>query len=275
MIARTTVALTLILSALTATAAEKPLWEVGAGGTALSFPAYRGSDETRQFLMPIPYFVYRGEFLKADRQGMRASFLDTERLALNLGLALSPPASSKDIAVRTGMPDLKASFEVGPQFEYTLWHTPTNARSLKLIVPVRAAYTVERKVRHIGWVWHPKLNLDLTDLPALPGWNLGLQAGVLYGDQRQHAHTYTVAPEFATAARPAYSARGGYAGTQFLVGVSKRFANTWLGAFVRYDNLSGAVFADSPLVRSKNYVAAGIALSWVLGESTTRVTVND
>ncbi len=275
MITRTVFCLTLILSALTATATEKPLWEVGAGGTALSFPAYRGSDETRQFLMPIPYLVYRGEFFKADRQGMRASFLDTERLDLNLGLALSPPASSKDIAVRTGMPDLKASFEVGPQFEYTLWHTPANARSLKLLLPVRAAYTVERPVRHIGWVWHPKLNLDLTDLPALPGWNLGLQAGVLYGDRRQHAYTYSVAPDFATAARPAYSARGGYAGTQFLMAVSKRFANTWLGAFVRYDNLSGAVFEDSPLVRRKNYVAAGIALSWVLGESAARVTVDD
>lgn len=275
MITRTVFCLTLILSALTVTATEKPLWEVGAGGTALSFPAYRGSDETRQFLMPIPYLVYRGEFFKADRQGMRASFLDTERLDLNLGLALSPPASSKDIAVRTGMPDLKASFEVGPQFEYTLWHTPANARSLKLLLPVRAAYTVERPVRHIGWVSHPKLNLDLTDLPALPGWNLGLQAGVLYGDRRQHAYTYSVAPDFATAARPAYSARGGYAGTQFLVAVSKRFANTWLGAFVRYDNLSGAVFEDSPLVRRKNYVAAGIALSWVLGESAARVTVDD
>jgi len=176
---------------------------------------------------------------------------------------------------RTGMPDLKASFEVGPQFEYTLWHTPGNARSLKLLLPVRAAYTVERPVRHShsGWVSRPKLNLDLTDLPALPGWDLGQQAGVLHGDQRQHAYTYSVAPDFAAAARPAYSARGGYASPRFLVAVSRRFADKWRGACVRYDNLSGAVFEDRPLTRSKNHVAGGIALNWVLGESATRVIV--
>ena len=71
--------------------------------------------------------------------------------------------------------------------------------------------------------------------------------------------------------RPAYAARSGFAGMQYLVGVSKRFDSHWVGAFLRYDNLSGASFANSPLVRTKNYVAAGVAISWVLGESSTRV----
>lgn len=44
---------------------------------------------------------------------------------------------------------------------------------------------------------------------------------------------------------------------------------------MRYDNLTGATFEDSPLVRQKDYFAAGVAMTWILGESSTRVMVND
>ena len=49
----------------------------------------------------------------------------------------------------------------------------------------------------------------------------------------------------------------------------------WVGTFLRYDNLSGATFEDSPLVKQKDYFAGGVAITWVLGESSTRVQVND
>ena len=65
-------ALLALLAANVAAAEDKPLWELGAGVAAFSFPAYRGSDKQRHFLMPVPYFVYHGEFLKADRHGIRA-----------------------------------------------------------------------------------------------------------------------------------------------------------------------------------------------------------
>ena len=60
------------LSMAAQAAEEKPLWEVGAGVAAFSFPAYRGSDETNNFLMPVPLFSYHGDFFKADRHGIRA-----------------------------------------------------------------------------------------------------------------------------------------------------------------------------------------------------------
>lgn len=141
--------------------------------------------------------------------------------------------------------------------------------------PLRAAYTLERTPRHIGWVAHPKLNLDVTDVPGLPGWKFGLLAGPLFGDQRQHDYYYGVAPQYATAIRPAYAAQSGYAGMQFLASASKRFRQTWIGAFVRYDNLAGVSFEDSSLVRSQNYFAGGVAVSWIFGESSTRVCVDE
>jgi outer membrane protein len=109
----------------------------------------------------------------------------------------------------------------------------------------------------------------------MPGWNLGLLAGPLFGSQRQNAYYYSVAPQYATPARPAYEAPSGYAGMQYTMGMSKRFPNFWLGAFLRYGNLSGARFEDSPLVVQKDSLAAGVALSWIFGESSTRVMVDD
>lgn len=254
---------------------EKPLWELGAGVAAMTFPAYRGSDETNNFVLPVPLFTYHGDFFKADRHGIRGSFFDTDRLDFTVSLALSPPASSDDIKARSGMPDLEETFEIGPQMDITFWRSENRARFLKLLLPMRAAFTLEGPPKDIGWVLHPKLNLDITDLPGLQGWNLGLLAGPLFGDQRQHQYFYGVAPRYATAARPAYEADGGYAGMQYLAAVTKRFPKFWVGAFIRYDNLAGAVFDDSPLVRQKDYFAAGLALSWVFAESSTRVMVDD
>jgi len=268
----------LALAGLTLTAQaveEKPLWEVGAGVAAFSFPAYRGSDETNNFLMPVPLFSYHGDFFKADRHGIRASFFDSDRLDLTVSLALSPPAASEDITARDGMPDLEGTFEIGPQMDVTFWRSENRARFVKLLLPLRAAITVEGSPKDIGFVFHPKLNMDITDLPGMPGWNLGMLAGPLFGDRRQHAYYYSVAPQFATASRPAYEAKSGYAGMQYLVALSKRFPKYWVGSFLRYDNLSGAVFEDSPLVRQKDYFAAGVVVTWILGESSTRVLVDD
>ena len=256
-------------------AEDQPLWELGAGVGAFTFPAYRGSDQTSNFLIPVPYFTYHGDFLKADRQGVRGRLFDTDRLDLSVSLAVSPPASSDDIKARAGMPDLKGTFEIGPQLDVTFWRSESRARFVKLLLPLRAAVTLEGAPKDIGVVFHPKLNMDITDIPGMGGWNLGMLAGPLFGDKRQNAYYYTVAPQLAMAERPAYEARAGYAGMQYLAALSKRFPNYWVGGFVRYDNLSGATFENSPLVRQKDYVAAGFAVAWLFGESATRVKVDD
>jgi outer membrane protein len=268
------IALSLVVGS-THAAEEKPLWEVGAGAAVLSFPAYRGSDQTSSFVVPVPLFTYHGNFFKADRRGIRASFFDSDRLDLTLSLALSPPASSDDIKARSGMSDLKATFEIGPQMDVTFWRSENRARFVKLLMPLRAAFTVEGSPKDIGWVFHPKLNMDITDLPGMPGWNLGLLAGPMFGDKRQNAYYYSVDPQYAMAGRPAYEASSGYGGMQYLLGFSKRFPKFWVGSYVRYDNLSGATFEDSPLVKQNGYFAAGVAISWILGESSTRVLVDD
>ena len=252
-------------------AAEKPLWELGAGISALSLPDYRGSDQSSLYALPFPYLVYRGEFLKADRHGIRGTFFGSDRIELNLSLGASLPVNSDDNRARQGMPDLQPTVELGPSLDLNLWRTPDRRTRLDLRLPVRTAVTVKRGMDDIGWVFSPRLNLDIADVAGLAGWNMGLLAGPMYGSERNHDYFYSVAPQYATAERPAFDAKGGYAGSQFLMSVSKRYPKYWLGAFARWDSLKGAVFADSPLVKSENYFAAGVGIAWILGESSTRV----
>ena len=68
----------LILATGTVQAEEKPLWEVGVGVAALSFPSYRGSDQTNNFLMPVPMFSYHGDFFMADRHCSSAAGRDPD-----------------------------------------------------------------------------------------------------------------------------------------------------------------------------------------------------
>ncbi len=273
--ARAGAAAALALAAVTAQAREEPLWEAGLGVAALHFPHYRGSEQSRTYALPVPYFVYRGEFLKADREGVRGIFFRTDRVDLNLSVGASLPVRSSDTHVREAMPDLEPSVELGPSLNVTLWRAANRATRLDLRLPLRGAVTVESDPRYIGLQFFPHLNLDLRDPAGWPGWNLGLLAGPVFTDARYNRYFYSVPEQFARAGRPAYEAGSGFAGAQFLVALSKRFPRYWIGAFARYDTLRGAAFEESPLVTSKRYAAAGIGISWILGESSRRVTVNE
>jgi hypothetical protein len=123
-------------------AAEKPLWELGAGISALPLPDYRGSDQASVYAIPFPYLIYRGEFLKADRHGIRGTFFGTDRIELNLSLGASLPVNSDDNRARQGMPDLEPTVELGPSLDHNLWRTGDRRTRLDLRLPVRTAVTV-------------------------------------------------------------------------------------------------------------------------------------
>src|SRR4051794_28357577 len=100
--------------------ALRPLWEAGAGVAALSFPDYRGSSRQRGYLLPIPFFVYRGEVLQIDREKVRGLMFKSERWELDVSLNGSVPVRSNDNPARQGMPNLSPTVELGPQLTYRL-----------------------------------------------------------------------------------------------------------------------------------------------------------
>lgn len=261
--------LALMLLPLLTAAQDKPLWELGAGAAVISFADYRGSDKQRSYLLPLPYFIYRGEFLQVDRDKMRGLLFKTERVELELSANGTVPVRSRDNPVRQGMPDLDPTLELGPSLNILLMSTPQRTR-LTLKLPVRAVIASDfHHVQNAGVLSQPQLNLDVT---MAGGWQLGLAAGPLFADRRYHQYFYGVDPAYATAVRPAYRARGGYSGLQLVAAASKRFDKLWIGGFIKYDDLSQAVFADSPLAERRNNVSAGIAVAWIFAQSPQRVT---
>lgn len=251
---------------------QEPLWEIGAGFAAIDFPVYRGSNERKFYLLPVPFLNYNGDILQINRQSARALILRRDRVEMDISVNGSVPASSKDTRARSGMPNLDSTVEIGPQLKLHLYYDENKETNFDVRIPLRPAIASDfSHVQDIGWVFQPQLNLDL----KRGGWNLGLVAGPVYADRRYNQYFYNVAPQYATPTRPLYTARGGYSGYQLIGALSKRFPGYWTGGFMKWDNLGGAVFADSPLVTSKHYFTIGWTITWVLDRSEQMVEVKN
>jgi MipA family protein len=250
---------------------ELPLWEAGLGGTALIMPDYRGSDESRTYLLPFPYFVYRGEFLKVDREKVGGLLFKTKRLHLELSFHGSVPVDSSTNKARQGMPDLDPTFEIGPLLELVLAENKASEYKITLSFPIRAVLSTDFKsLNAAGWTFTPRLNIDLYNM-GKKGWDFGLSLGPIFGDKVYHDYYYQVAPAYATPERPVYSTQGGYGGMQCAVLIEKKIKKIVFGLFVRGESLHGAEFSSSPLLKTDFSLMGGLYLSWIFKESKTLV----
>jgi len=265
----------LALSMASAHAEEKPLWEFGLGVGAIAFPDYRGSDQGRVYPVPVPYFVYRGPILKADRDGLRGKLFNREYVELDLSVGATIPVNSEDNAARRGMPDLKPTLELGPSVEVHLWRSADRDVKFDLVMPLRVPITLESSPQSLHWIFAPRLNIDWENVGGPDGWNIGGGIGPVFAADKFHEYFYSVPAQFATPERPEYRADGGYSGMHVLAAVSKRFPKYWFGAFLRYDWLGGAEFANSPLMRRENSLAGGFGFAWMISESKRQVTTDD
>jgi len=264
--------LLMLLSPVRAWCEEKPLWELGAGLLLLQMPDYRGSDENRRYLLPYPYFVYRGDILRVERERISGRIFETDRLLLDISLNGNVPVNSSENPDRRGMADLDPTFEIGPSLNVTLLENRQDHYKLKLTLPIRAAFSTDfSSVRHEGWVFHPRLVFEKADMIAGSGVNLGISAGPMFADRGYHRYFYAVDPPYATPARRSYEAGGGYSGSTLTVGLNKNIKPFIIGAFVSLDFLQGAAFEGSPLVKNKYAVMTGITVSWVFLKSSKMV----
>ncbi|PLY43128.1 hypothetical protein CSZ94_08440 [Janthinobacterium sp. ROICE36] len=240
--------------------APLPLWEAGVfGGTAVT-PAYPGASERTTRSLALPYLIYRGKVLRADRSGVGARLLDTERVEFDLGFALSLPARSSDVPARRGMPDLGTLVEFGPRLKIKLAEPTRNSR-LGLELPLRAVIEARGGLRRQGATFEPRLVYALQgDQQA---WHLDASVGAVLGNAAINDYLYGVSPAFATAQRPAYAAKSGLMLTRLGLGGSYRLQRDWRAlAFLRYDNYASVANRASPLLRQNSGTSAGISLMW-------------
>lgn len=249
-------------------APDLPLWEVGLFGGAASTPAYPGADDRSTRALVLPMVIYRGKVLRADRSGIGARLVNTERVELDLGFALSLPARSGDVAARAGMPDLNSLLEFGPRLKVLLAE-PSAASRLRLELPLRVPVELRNGFRRQGLVFEPRLVAEAGDRTGL--WQADANIGAVFGNARLHQYFYGVDPQYATATRPAFQADSGLMMTRLGVSLSRRLSPDWrVFGFTRYDNYTGAANRDSPLFRRNSGLSVGIGFTWTAHRSQAR-----
>lgn len=243
---------------------DKPSWQIGVGVGGLSLPHYRGSDQSSNYISPIPYLRYNGNKLKVDREGGRYNFVDDNDIRIDVSLAFSLAVDSEDNRAREGMFDLGHIIEVGPRIQYKLYQSSDNNIRFRFALPLRAAFATDfNYTENIGLVFAPYLQLRYFK----EGWESAVSIGPVWASEEYHDYFYEVKPKYATAGRTSYNAKSGYSGSRLTYSLSKRFDEIYFGLFAKYDDLNGAAFIDSPLVKQNDSLIVGVALSWVFKKS--------
>ncbi len=246
-------------------AEELPVWELGLGVGALALPDYLGSDEEQFYAAPLPWFVYRGERFRADRNGLQGLFYTGDGIRLDLSFSGSVPVDSDDNASRRGMDDLDPGFEVGPSLNIDLLRGPRH--NIEALIRARALFALDgTRARHEGWIFNPVLEWGLQQSPSTR-WEFSLRG--YYGDDDYHHFYYGVDPAFATAQRPAYRGEGGYGGVAARISLNSDLNADWaLLASLGWNDIHDAAFDDSPLVEQNHGIYFNIFLIRTLYRST-------
>ena len=246
--------------------ADKAEWELGVGLAALDIPFYPGSSQSKTYIFPVPYFLYRSERLEIDN-GIDATLFKTPGIRFNISADLGVPVNSTDSEARAGMPDLDLVIQLGPSLEITLAGGRFKPDHFRLELPVRAAIATDfGSAESIGWTFEPRLTYE-TRRPYKTGFANLISAGLRFSTEELHGYYYDVEPAFVTPARPEFETQGGYSGLFIDYIANWRSEDFILWALLRYQNLEGAAFEDSPLVEQKDYLMLGVGLTWVFARN--------
>mgnify|MGYP000974507702 FL=1 len=239
-----------------------PLWELGGVALGVSQSAYPGADQQVNRALALPYFVYRGDVLRADRDTAGIRAMKTETFELDVGFAGAFGAGTETIEARQGMRKLGTLVELGPRLKWDLGAGPAGGR-LSAEFPARAVLDLSDKAAHRGWSLEPKLTYSNR---TASGWRYSASVSAIVADTRLAQTFYEVRSSEATAARPAYRAEGGLVSWRFGTAFSRSLARDWnLFGFARLETVAGAANESSPLVRRSSgaSVGVGVAYTWM------------
>ncbi|MGB9108894.1 MAG: MipA/OmpV family protein [Telluria sp.] len=242
-----------------------PLWEAGIGAAAFSTPAYPGADDRSNRALALPYLLYRGKVLRVDQGGIGARLVNTDKLEFDVGFAGALPSHANDVDARRGMPDLGTLVEFGPRVKYKFADLGEQGR-LRVELPLRAVIEARSGLRRQGWTMEPRLVWEQRGEGAR--WTMEAQLGAVFGDERINRYFYEVAPQYATAERPAYRAESGLMLVRTgLFGTVRLNPDLRMFGFVRYETYAGAANQDSPLMKKNTGASAGIGFAWTFARS--------
>lgn len=254
-------------------AASEPLWEVRLAGFGRNGPAYPASSESQVDIVPLPFPIYRGRFLRIGddtEKPVRTRLFRRDRVKIDIDFGLNFPVDSDDVDVRDGMPDLDLLLEVGPELELQFTGEPLGGE-LFLAAQLRGAVSLDGldpsgrggifslELKHKHPLFSPSTEL-LTRIT--PEW----------GSKDYMDFFYGVASDFATPERTEYRAKSGYLGTKLSFVLKNELTPTFETRIgLRAGFHSGAANRNSPLFTDDTTFGAYAAFLWKFWESKRRV----
>jgi outer membrane scaffolding protein for murein synthesis (MipA/OmpV family) len=248
---------------------QKPLWEAGIAGFGLTGPAYPGADDDVGRALVLPWFIYRGPVWRAAGGTLGARVAKTAFAEFDIGLGGALRASSDDVKVRDGMPDLGFLLEFGPRAKLNLAR-PSPDSVVRLELPLRGVFEFNSGVHYRGLAFEPKLTYDKRDLGR--GWGVSGSLGLIYGDQTFNQYLYGVPSQYATSSRSAYTAKAGLITPRTQLTLSHRLnEDVRMFAYSRTDFAGKGANSSSPLHLQNRGTSVGLGLIWTLGRSSQLV----
>ena len=175
------------------------------------------------------------------------------------------------------MPDLQPTIELGPSVDWHLWRSKSgDAQPRPRAAAARADHAGElAAVDRLGVLAAHQSSTSTISAASRAG-TFGVGAGPVFADDRYHDYFYTVQPALRDGGAAGRMRRdGGYSGVHLLTSLSKRFPDYWIGAYLRYDVLSGASSTTVRWSGRNSYLAGGIGIAWMIGESKRMVESDD
>ena len=248
---------------------QKPLWEAGLAGFGLTGPAYPGAADDVARGLVLPWFVYRGPVWRAAGGTVGARVAKNAFAEFDIGLSGALRASSDDVKVRSGMPELGFLLEFGPRAKLNLAR-PSQDSVVRLELPLRGVFEFNSGVNYRGLTFEPKLTYDKRDLGR--GWGFSGSLGLIYGDQQFNQYLYGVPSQYATSSRSAYTAKAGLITPRAQLTLSHKLnEDVRMFAFSRTDFSGKGVNSDSPLHLQERGTTLGLGLIWTIGRSSQMV----
>jgi outer membrane scaffolding protein for murein synthesis (MipA/OmpV family) len=241
----------------------KPLWEVGVVGLSTTQQAYPGSDQRVQRTLPLPYALYRGQWLRAENNTIGLRAMKTPSTEIDVGFAGSFGSRASESRVRQGMPDIGTLVEFGPRLKLQLGALTlplVGTGKLQAQFPLRGVFDLSDGFASRGLAFEPELSWGTR---TAGGVSWGVNVGALIGSEKLTDTFYEVAPPFARPGRPAYGAQAGLISLRGGLSGGLRVAPDWfLFAYARVDSVASATNRASPMVQRTTGASAGIGFIW-------------
>ncbi len=249
----------------------QPRFEYGVGVIGLNIPDYPGSKRNQVRVIPFPWFIYRGKYLRTDDEGTRARLRSSKYHETGLGLYFNFPMDSGDHAARQGMQDLDFLIGLGPRFMLRIIPDHPSHR-FNFSISTGAVYSTDFKKN-----FHPQglvIKSGFNYWYQWTRWKTSIFSGLNFefGSVKLNRYFYEVRPVDITPDRPLYRARPGLVESSLSVGIGTNLIkDLFVFSGVSWRNLDLSKNKNSPLIETSNNVGFILGVVWTFLESGEKI----